>query len=295
MINEQQKNQTNEERRHAIEALPPLRDVIATNNLNAQKSLGQNFLLDMNITDKIVRDGMLQDGGSWAGAHIFEIGPGPGGLTRALLKSDAQHVTAIEFDHRAVQALAPLVQASNGAFSLLEGDALKTDIAALGTAPRIIVANLPYNIATPLLIGWLKDIRLNPRTYDAMNLMFQKEVAQRILASPGNKTYGRLTVITQWLCNVHLLYELPPSAFTPPPKVKSAIVHFKPKTLKAESPSFKAVEQVTAQAFNQRRKMIRSSLKAYLPAIESLGIDPTKRAEELSVENFLDLAAFPKE
>ena len=277
-----------------MEALPPLREVIAAHRLRAQKSLGQNFLLDMNITDKIVREAIFRDGGSWAGVHAFEVGPGPGGLTRALLKSDVQQVTAIEYDSRAIEALGSLAGSSGGDLTLIEADALKADTSSLGAAPRVIVANLPYNIATPLLIGWLKDIRNDWRAYNSMSLMFQKEVAERILAAPGNKHYGRLAVIAQWLCDVERLYDLPPSAFTPPPKVNSAVVYFKPKVLEEGAPSFEAVERVTASAFNQRRKMIRSSLKSYTEALEALGIDPTKRAENLSVGEYLSIASFCK-
>ncbi len=278
------------QRRLAVESLPPLRDVIAAYELCAQKSLGQNFLLDMNVTDKIAREAMMRDGGSWSGVQVFEIGAGPGGLTRSLLKTDAQKVTAIEFDRRAIAALSSLVNASNGDLTLIKGDALKTNISSLDTAPRVIVANLPYNIATPLLIGWLKDIRKDVRSFASMSLMFQREVAQRIFASPNTKHYGRLSVISQWLCTVERLYDLPPSAFTPPPKVNSTVVYFKPKEIVEYAPSFEAVEHVTIKAFGQRRKMIRSSLKPYMNAIEALGIDPTKRAENLSVEEFVAIA-----
>jgi len=281
-----------ERRVTAVESLPPLREVIAAHELRAQKSLGQNFLLDMNITDKIVREAMMRDGGSWANVHAFEVGPGPGGLTRALLKSDAQKVTAIEFDSRAIAALGSLGDASGGDLTLIEGDALKADISSLSAAPRVIVANLPYNIATPLLIGWLKDIRKDAGAYNSMSLMFQREVAERIFAAPNTKHYGRLAVISQWLCRAERLYDLPPSAFTPPPKVNSSVVYFKPKLVAENAPAFQDVERVTAAAFNQRRKMIRSSMKAYMGAIEALGIDPTKRAENLSVEEFLAIASF---
>ena len=278
-----------------VESLPPLREVIAAHELRAQKSLGQNFLLDLNITDKIVREACLRDGGSWKGVHAYEIGPGPGGLTRALLKSDVSSVTAIEFDVRAVKALDSLVAAGGGALTVLQGDALQTDIPALGPAPRVIVANLPYNIATPLLIGWLKNIKQDASAFVSMSLMFQREVAQRIFAAPGSKHYGRLSVIAQWLCDVERLYDLPPGAFTPPPKVSSTVVYFKPKRAVVGAPSFDAVEAVTASAFNQRRKMIRSSLKTYAQAIEALGIDPQKRAENLGVEAFLAIASYDGE
>ena len=279
-------------RKEAVESLPPLRKVIAEFQLSAQKSLGQNFLLDMNITDKIVREACSRDGNNWDGVHAFEIGPGPGGLTRSLLKSDVSKVTAIEFDKRAVEALSSLQNAADGDLEIQQNDALKSDLSVMGGAPRVIVANLPYNIATPLLINWLKQIRDNYSTYQSMSLMFQKEVADRILARPDTKTYGRLAVITQWLCDVTLLYDLPPSAFIPPPKVNSAVVHFVPKKLDNNAPSFKAVEQVTTAAFNQKRKMVRSSLKDYLAALNALGIDPTKRAENLSVEDYLNIASF---
>ncbi len=280
------------ERRAAIEALPALRDIIAAHGLSAQKSLGQNFLLDMNITDKIVREAMLRDGGDWSGVHAFEIGSGPGGLTRSILKTDADKLTSIEFDKRAVLALQDLVIAAGGDLELLQQDALKTDLTQIAAAPRVIVANLPYNIATPLLIGWLKQIRADNNAYKSMSLMFQKEVADRICAAPNSKTYGRLAVITQWLCNVIKIYDLPPSAFTPPPKVMSAVVYFSPKVLGKNAPDFNMVERVTAAAFNQRRKMIRSSLKDYMEAIEALGIDPQKRAENLSVQDYINIASF---
>lgn len=283
---------TLDKRRAAVEAQPPLRDVIAAQGLSAQKALGQNFLLDLNITDKIVREAMRFDGNDWAGVHAFEIGPGPGGLTRALLKSAASKVTAIEFDKRAVEALQDLSDAAQGDLDIVQHDAMKVDLTTFDDAPRVIVANLPYNIATPLLIGWLKQIRENPQSYQSMTLMFQKEVADRLNAAPSTKAYGRLAVIAQWLCHVTKIYDLPPSAFTPPPKVMSAVVHFKPKKLEDDAPSFEAVERVTALAFNQRRKMIRSSLKEYLPAIEALGLDPQARAENLSVQEFLQIAAF---
>lgn len=281
-----------EDRYQAIEALPPLREVIAEYGLSAQKSLGQNFLLDINITDKIVREAMRRDGNAWDGAHAFEIGPGPGGLTRSLLKSSVQKVSAIELDRRAVQALSPLQDAAAGDLEILESDATCFDAVAHTDNRRVIVANLPYNVATPLLLGWLKQIRGDVTSYQSMSLMFQKEVADRISAQVGTKAYGRLSIIAQWLCYVEKIYDLPPSAFTPPPKVMSAVVYFKPRALPDDAPSFDAVERVTAQAFHQRRKMIRSSLKDYLPVIEALGIDPQKRAENLSVEDYLAIAGF---
>ncbi len=278
------------DRFQVIDDLSPLREVIDAHDLRAQKSLGQNFLLDMNITDKIVREAMNRDGGDWVGVHAIEVGPGPGGLTRALLKTTVKDVTAVEFDERAVNALQGLKDAAAGDLNIVQADALKTDMLEITDAPRVIVANLPYNVATPLLIGWLRQIRLSCSAYQCMALMFQKEVAERIVARSNTKAYGRLAVISQWLCDAHIMYDLPPHAFTPPPKVSSAVVFFKPKVLSDDAPFFNVVERVTAAAFNQRRKMIRSSLKDYLPAIEALGIDPTLRAENLTVQQYLDIA-----
>ena len=278
-------------RHEEIERLPPLREVIAAHKLSAQKALGQNFLLDINITDKIVREASMRNG-AWDEAHVFEIGPGPGGLTRSLLKSSAKSVTAIELDRRSIAALEDLKNAAQGDLNIVEGDALDIDLTALSDAPRAIVANLPYNIATPLLMKWLKETRSDRESYSSMTLMFQKEVADRITAEPGQKAFGRLAVMAQWLCDVVQVYDLPPSAFTPPPKVKSAVVHFIPRALDEDAPSFEAVERVTASAFQQRRKMIRSSLKDYLPAIEALRLDPQKRAENLHIQDFLSIAKF---
>lgn len=271
-----------------IDNLPPLREVINAHGLRAEKSLGQNFLLDGNITDKIVSF-LVKD--LTPQTHIIEIGPGPGGLTRSLLKASTGKVTAVEFDERAIKALLSLQDASANRLELLHQDALKTDITEFSSVPRVIAANLPYNIATPLLIRWLRQIRGDICNIDAMALMFQKEVAERIVAKPATKVYGRLSVISQWLCDARIVYDLPPSAFTPPPKVTSSVVYFKPKPLSEEhNCSFEALETITAKAFNQRRKMIRSSLKDYVGIIESLGIDPTLRAENLSVEDFIAIA-----
>lgn len=271
--------------RDKFKDLPPLREVIAAHGLRAHKALGQNFLLDQNITDKIVRTA-----GDLSGMSVIEIGPGPGGLTRSLLASDTGKVVAIEFDERAVTALQALKDCSDGRLEIVQGDALGIQLPRVAAKPRAIVANLPYNIATPLLMNWLKDIREDDSAYASMTLMFQKEVADRLVARPDSKTYGRLSVMAQWLCDVRAVYELPPSAFTPAPKVRSSVVRFVPKALESDAPSFEAVEKVTESAFGQRRKMIRSSLAAYADRLDSLGIDPTKRAENLSVEEFLLLA-----
>jgi len=277
------------------DALPPLRDVIAAHDLRAEKKLGQNFLLDRNITDKIARaacDMAQARGMDFSALTVFEIGPGPGGLTRSLLRAGAGQVIAVEYDRRAVAALQDLVQFAAGRLSVIHADALKTDLLALAPpdAPRMIVANLPYNIATPLLTGWLAQLHDDPLAYAGMVLMFQREVALRLIAAPGGGTYGRLSVITQWLCSARRLFDLPPSAFIPPPKVTSSVVGFTPRTLTLPQPTFGAVEKLTAAAFGQRRKMLRSSLKDYLPLLEAAGIDPALRAENLSVDAYIELA-----
>lgn len=268
-----------------VDALPPLRDVIARHDLRAEKKLGQNFLLDMNITDKIARvAGDLKD------KTVFEIGPGPGGLTRSLLRAGAKHIYAIEFDPRAVTALQEVVEAAQGRLTVVAGDALRTDLKALASGPRVIVANLPYNIATPLLTGWLADLRNDYQAYDLMVLMFQKEVAERITAPHGGKDYGRLSILAQWLCDVDRVFDLPPSAFTPPPKVTSSIIRLTPKGLLKDTPAMKDMEALTAAAFNQRRKMLKSSLKNYPGLLEKAGVDPEKRPEQLPVQDFIRLA-----
>jgi 16S rRNA (adenine1518-N6/adenine1519-N6)-dimethyltransferase len=268
-----------------IDSLPPLRDVIAQHHLRAEKKFGQNFILDLNITDKIARAaGKLSD------KNVIEIGPGPGGLTRSLLRAGAKSVTAIEFDPRAVGALVDLQNAAQGRLKVIQGDALASDLTALTPAPRVIVANLPYNIATPLLTNWLSQLRAAPGCYDMMVLMFQKEVAERITAAAGAKEFGRLSVIAQWLCDTDRVFDLPPSAFTPPPKVTSSIVRFIPKNIDTDSPSFETVERLTAAAFGQRRKMLKSCLKPWPGLLEKAGIDATKRAEQLKVPDFILLA-----
>jgi 16S rRNA (adenine1518-N6/adenine1519-N6)-dimethyltransferase len=274
----------------AIDELPPLRDVIRDHNLRAEKSLGQNFLLDLNLTAKIARTAK-----HIFGRTAFEIGPGPGGLTRALLNSDAKNVIAIEYDPRAIVALQSLVTASEGRLILENRDALKLNLLELAQergmeGPFVIVANLPYNIATPLLTNWLSQIHDNVDHYVELVLMFQKEVAQRIVASPSSKNYGRLSIISQWLCDCKLAFDVPAAAFTPPPKVTSSIVRLVPKKRTEALPDFSIMEKITAAAFGQRRKMIRSSLKEYLPLIEQCGLKSDARAEELSVEDFARLA-----
>ncbi len=272
----------------ALEALPPLRDVIAAHGLAARKSLGQNFLLDLNLTRRIARAG-----GPLADSHVVEIGPGPGGLTRALLMEGAAHVTAIERDSRALPALADVAAAAPGRLTIVEGDALTFDYADLDAGrPLRIVANLPYNIATPLLVGWLTGPW--PPFWESLTLMFQREVADRIVAVPGSKAFGRLAVLSQWRAQARRLFDVPARAFTPPPKVTSAVVRLEPRPDAIALPP-RAVETVTAAAFGQRRKMLRSSLKQIWPdpepVLEAVGITPTLRAEDVPVEKLLRLAA----
>ena len=265
--------------------LPPLREVIRRHDLAARKALGQNFLLDLNLTGRIARAAAPLDQ-----ASVIEIGPGPGGLTRALLQEGARHVTAIERDPRCIAALQELAAAFPGRLTLVEGDALAIDPASLVPAPRKIVANLPYNIATALLLRWLPGID----AYESLTLMFQKEVAQRLAAAPRSKEYGRLSVMTQWRCEVRPLFDIPPRAFVPPPKVTSTVVRLVPRASPLAPCRFEDLERVVAAAFGQRRKMLRQSLKSLWPDPEphlrASGVPPTARAEELTVEQFCALA-----
>ncbi|WP_051630225.1 16S rRNA (adenine(1518)-N(6)/adenine(1519)-N(6))-dimethyltransferase RsmA [Afifella pfennigii] len=275
-----------------IAALPPLREVIDTYGLRAQKSLGQNFLLDLNLTRRIAR------AGGAAGADVIEVGPGPGGLTRALLLEGARRVVAIERDHRAIPALGDLARCAEGRLTVLEADALSVDYPTLiHSSDTRIISNLPYNIATPLLTGWLTAPSWPP-FWTGLTLMFQKEVAERIVARPGERAYGRLAVLAGWRCRCALLFEVPPRAFTPPPKVTSALVGLEPRTDAAELPPA-SLEAVTAAAFGQRRKMLRQSLKrafrAPEKALQAAGIAATSRAEEVPVEGFLELARLYEE
>jgi len=269
----------------AIAALPPLREVIAANDLGAKKQLGQNFLLDLNLTGRIARSA-----GDLTQGTVIEVGPGPGGLTRALLLAGARHVVAIERDPRCIAALQPLAAAAAGRLTLIEADALTVDVTALGPAPRRIVANLPYNVATPLLIGWLDVLK----DLESLTLMFQKEVAERLRAGHGEEAYGRLSVIVQWLCVADLLFDIPPRAFTPPPKVTSSVVHLVPRAQPLAPAEKTLLERVTAAAFGQRRKMLRQSLKSLgadpLALLATAGIEPTLRAEQLSIAQFCALA-----
>jgi 16S rRNA (adenine1518-N6/adenine1519-N6)-dimethyltransferase len=269
-----------------LAALPPLREVIARHGLAAKKSLGQNFLLDLNLLDRIARvPGPLD------GAAVYEVGPGPGGLTRALLKAGAR-VTAVERDDRALPALAELGDAAPGRLRVLSEDAMAVDEPALLGEPAHIVSNLPYNIGTALLVRWLTS-EAWPPWWLSLTLMFQKEVAQRIVAQPGSDAYGRLAVLAQWRARPRIALELPSRAFTPPPKVSSAVVHIVPATPLREVP-VAALGAITAAAFGQRRKMLRASLKSLPGALEALaqvGIDGERRAETLSVAEFVELTA----
>ncbi|RDW12134.1 16S rRNA (adenine(1518)-N(6)/adenine(1519)-N(6))-dimethyltransferase RsmA [Paracoccus thiocyanatus] len=272
----------------AIDGLPPLRAVIAQHDLRAKKQLGQNFLLDLNLTAKIARAA-----GDLTGCDVIEVGPGPGGLTRGLLAEGARHVLAIEKDARALPALAEIAAAYPGRLEVIHGDALEVDPLAHLTPPIRIVANLPYNVGTELLIRWLTPAAWPP-FWQSLTLMFQKEVAERIVARPGGKAYGRLAVLAQWRAEARIVMTLPPEAFVPAPKVHSAVMQL---TALAEPryPADPAVlNRVVAAGFNQRRKMLRASLKGLHPQIESLlvqaGIAPTARAEEIGLEKFCALA-----
>lgn len=266
-------------------ALPPLREVIAAAGLDARKSLGQHFLLDLNLTARIAREA-----GELAGRHVIEIGPGPGGLTRALLATEAADVTALEIDPRAIAALGPLAAAYPGRLAVIAADALGHDLPSLVPAPRVIVANLPYNIGTALLVRWLAEAD----RYESMTLMFQQEVAERIVAKPGSEAYGRLAVLAGFVAEARIVMRVPPAAFTPAPKVWSAVVRIVPRAAQPSPVLFRALERVTAAAFGQRRKMLRSSLRSLGQAealLAACGIDPTRRAETLAVEEFAALAA----
>jgi 16S rRNA (adenine1518-N6/adenine1519-N6)-dimethyltransferase len=281
-----------------LDDLPPLREVISRYDLAAKKSLGQNFLLDLNLTMKIA-----YAAGNLDGVTVIEIGPGPGGLTRALLKANAKKVIAIERDHRFVPALEEINEASGGRLEIIEGDALEVDYASLcatsaadgaggetGDSPVKIVANLPYNVATPLLTGWLTSEGWPP-FYQSMNLMFQKEVAQRICADVGSKAYGRLSILANWRCHTQIAFDVAPSAFYPPPKVTSSIVNLVPRMQVLDCRQDR-LERVTRAAFGQRRKMLRASLKSLGgdALLNEAGIDGRLRVEAIGVADFVKLA-----
>ncbi|MDP2518599.1 16S rRNA (adenine(1518)-N(6)/adenine(1519)-N(6))-dimethyltransferase RsmA [Shimia thalassica] len=272
----------------AIDNLPPLRDVIAEHGLSARKSLGQNFLLDLNLTAKIARQA-----GDLRECDVLEIGPGPGGLTRGLLSEGARKVLAIEKDTRCMPVLEQISAAYPGQLEVINGDALEINPLAHLTPPIRIAANLPYNVGTELLVRWLTPKEWPP-FWQSLTLMFQREVAERIVAQPGSKAYGRLAILAQWRADAKIVMHLPPGAFTPPPKVSSAVVHL----TALPEPKFEAdastLSHVVAKAFNQRRKMLRAALKGTAPDLEdrllAAGILPTERAEQVSLEQFCALA-----
>jgi 16S rRNA (adenine1518-N6/adenine1519-N6)-dimethyltransferase len=273
---------------NAPDGLPPLREVIRRHDLSARKSLGQNFLLDLNLTGRIARAA-----GPLDGVTVVEIGPGPGGLTRALLAEGARRVIAVERDERALSALAEIAERYPDRLTVVPGDAMEFDPRPLiDNGPVRIVANLPYNIATPLLIGWL-SAEPWPPWYDRLILMFQREVAERLVAPPGGKQYGRLSVLTAWRAQAKILFDVHPSAFVPPPKVTSSVVQLIPRPDPLPC-NRRALERVTEAAFGQRRKMLRQSLKSLgtdpLPLLAAAGIEPTARAEEIPIAGFAALA-----
>ncbi|MEL6961830.1 MAG: 16S rRNA (adenine(1518)-N(6)/adenine(1519)-N(6))-dimethyltransferase RsmA [Pseudomonadota bacterium] len=271
---------------HELTSLRPLRDVIRDHNLRAEKRLGQHFLLDTNLLSRIV-----SLAGDLTGRTVLEIGPGPGGLTRALLASGASHVVAIERDPRCIEALQELVMAFEGQLTLIEADAMEVDLAMIRPEQRLtIVANLPYNVGTALLLRWLDQLV----HIESMTLMFQREVADRLIAQPRSKDYGRLSVLVQWLCTTERLLHLPAKAFVPPPKVASSIIGLTPRDEPLEPADKRLLERILAAAFGQRRKMLRTSLKPLIrdprPLLAAAGLDETARAEELDVESFCHLA-----
>lgn len=266
----------------AIEALMPVGSVAQAHGMRARRSLGQNFLFDMNLTRRIAR---VADG---LGGTTIEVGPGPGGLTRALLLEGAERVIAIEKDRRAGEALGPLVSAAEGRLEVIEADAMHAKAWELGQAPRRIVSNLPYNIATGLLVKWLA----HASAFESFTLMFQREVAERITASPGSASYGRLGVLAAWLADAAIMFDVPPEAFVPAPKVVSSVVHIRPLAAPRHECRQEDLENVTRLAFGQRRKMLRASLKplADVALLEKAGIDPQSRPQEVNVEAFCRLA-----
>lgn len=272
----------------AIDNLPPLRDVIRAHGLVAKKALGQNFLLDLNLTARIARQA-----GDLAACDVLEVGPGPGGLTRGLLAEGARKVLAVEKDSRAMAALAEIAAAYPGRLEVINADALTLDPLAHLAPPIRVVANLPYNIGTELLVRWLTP-EIWPPFWQSLTLMFQKEVAQRIVARPGSKAYGRLAILAQWRCDARIVMELPPEAFSPPPKVRSSVVHLTALPASRFAADATVLQRLTATAFQQRRKMLRASLKGLHPEIgdllTSVGIDPTTRAEQVDLEHFCALA-----
>lgn len=272
-------------------ALPALKEVIARYGLCAKKSLGQNFILDTNLLDKIARSSKQRDPLPFETGTVIEVGPGPGGVTRAILENGAKHLTVIEKDERCLGLLSDIQAFYPDRLNVLNADALTVCAEKLGDAPRSIISNLPYNVGTLLLTGWLKNIN----QFSSLTLMFQKEVAERLTAKPKTSAYGRLSILTQWLCDAEILFTVPPSCFVPPPKVTSAIVFLKPRPQPLAPARMDLLEKVTAAAFNQRRKMLRSSLKSIGNPAEicaAANVNPTARAEEIGIEAFCAMARY---
>ena len=273
-----------------IETLPNLRATVDAHDLMAKKALGQNFLLDQNITDKIISLSLsVQGKEDFVGGFVFEVGPGPGGLTRSILKKDPEKLTVIEMDDRCIAIMQEIKDKVGDKLEIVNGDAMAQDFVSLAPQPRHIVSNLPYNISVPLLIGWLKEIE----SYQSLTLMFQKEVAERIMAPIRTKDYGRVSILAQLLCKVDKLFDINPNCFTPAPKIWSTVLVFRPLHSGLTSDEIKKIEQVTNVAFSQRRKMIRHSLKT-IPNIaeilEKMGVGDNLRAEELTPQQFLEIA-----
>jgi len=273
-----------------IDNLPSLKLTVESKGLMAKKALGQNFLLDRNITDKIINTSLNYQGlKNFNDANLFEIGPGPGGLTRSVLRQNPKKMTVIEMDERCIKIMEEIQELTGDVLNIIEGDALEIDIHEKDEEPRHIVSNLPYNISVPLLLKWLE----NADNFQSMTLMFQKEVADRIVAEPGCKAYGRISILAQLICDIDKVMDLNPEAFVPAPKIWSSVLLFRPKKINLDPQIFRNIEKITAAAFGMRRKMIRQSLKSLgnvQELCEKANIEPTLRAEQLSVDDYLTLA-----
>lgn len=278
------------ELKERIDSLPSLRETVESHDLMAKKALGQNFLLDRNITDKIIRMSLDRQGkNDFSSEYTFEVGPGPGGLTRSILSNNPEKLTVIEMDNRCIAIMKELQSISDNKLEIINGDALKEDLSKKEGSVKNVISNLPYNISVPLLISWLKSIE----SFSSLTLMFQKEVADRILAQPNCKDYGRISILTQLLCHVERLFDINPQCFVPAPKIWSTVLLFQPLHSGIDSQIIEKIEKLTSTAFGQRRKMIRQSLKS-IPNIEEkcqkLGIETTLRAEQLTPIQYLELA-----
>lgn len=274
-----------------INELPSLRETVEAHGLMAKKALGQNFLLDRNITDKIINTSLMkQNKTDFSGEYVFEVGPGPGGLTRSVLSCNPKKLTVVEMDERCIEIMQEIREkVGKDKLEIIEGDALKQDFSKFKGKPKNIVSNLPYNISVPLLVGWLKQIE----NFDSLTLMFQKEVADRICAPTKCKDYGRISILSQLLCKIERLFDINPNCFVPAPKIWSTVVLFRPKHANIDNKLLEKVEKLTTQAFSQRRKMIRQSLKSVQGLEEkclAIGLNLTMRAEEITPEQYLELA-----